>query len=100
MRPFHFRWAGWVFHMPRKAQPAIERFRERYEVDPETGCWNWTHTLHYKGYSKFWTPEGDEGHTFSYRYFVGPIPDGKEIHHKCRNRKCVNPNHLEVKTHA
>lgn len=28
----------------------------------------------------------------------GPVPQGKELDHLCRNRKCVNPSHLEVVT--
>ena len=30
---------------------------------------------------------------------VGPIPDGREIDHLCRNHRCVNPDHLEPVTH-
>jgi hypothetical protein len=29
----------------------------------------------------------------------GPIPPKKQIDHKCRNRLCVNPDHLEMVTH-
>lgn len=31
----------------------------------------------------------------SYETFVGPIPEGHEIDHKCSNTLCINPNHLE-----
>jgi len=27
---------------------------------------------------------------------MGPIPDGKQLDHLCRNHACVNPSHLEV----
>jgi hypothetical protein len=35
-------------------------------------------------------------HRASYEAFIGPIPDGMTIDHLCRNRKCVNPSHLEA----
>ena len=39
-------------------------------------------------------------HRVSYEFFVGPIPDGMEVDHLCRNRACVNPEHFEIVTSA
>ena len=35
-------------------------------------------------------------HRFSYELFIGPIPDGMTIDHKCANTRCVRPDHLEA----
>lgn len=32
-------------------------------------------------------------HIVSYELFVGCVPEGKELHHTCWNKKCVNPDH-------
>ena len=37
-------------------------------------------------------------HVWSYLYYVGDIPDGYEVDHKCKVRLCVNPKHLEAVT--
>lgn len=35
-------------------------------------------------------------HRMVYALYVGPIPDGAAIDHKCRNRACANYRHLEA----
>jgi hypothetical protein len=77
----------------------IERFEEKVERDPETGCWLWAACRNSAGYGKF----GIDGrvvlaHRFSYEQHVGPIPDGLQLDHLCRVRCCVNPAHLEPVT--
>jgi hypothetical protein len=39
-------------------------------------------------------------HRVAYLALVGPIPEGKELDHRCRNRACVRPECLELVTHA
>ena len=63
------------------------------------GCWEWRGALAKKGYAHFWLVNSPRiGHRISYQITRGPIPDGLTIAHLCRNKKCVNPSHLEVAT--
>jgi hypothetical protein len=39
-------------------------------------------------------------HRVAHELFIGPIPDGFEVDHLCRERLCVNPAHLEAVTKA
>ena len=74
------------------------RFARHYTVTDD-GCWRWTSGVNWGGYSKFWfCGRTVSGHRWSYEYFVGPIDDGLTIDHLCRNRRCVNPDHLEAVT--
>lgn len=41
----------------------------------------------------------ESAHRWTYRWFVGPIPQGHELDHLCRVMRCVNPAHLEAVTH-
>ena len=85
-------------------RPAIRRFREK--VRPaENGCIEWVGGLNGVGYGQFYRGRTDLGetgktyaHRWSYEYFIGPIPEGMHLDHLCRNRRCVNPEHLEPVT--
>jgi hypothetical protein len=74
----------------------IDKFFDR--VDKTDTCWNWTGVLN-KGYGIFFINyKKSSAHRFSYVYFKGNIPEGLVIDHLCRNRSCVNPDHLEAVT--
>lgn len=38
-------------------------------------------------------------HRLVYESLVGKIPEGLEIDHLCKNKICINPEHLEAVTH-
>ena len=62
-------------------------------------CWNWIGSLNPKGYGQYYDGvKPIKAHRFSYELFKGKIPEGLQLDHLCRNRKCVNPNHLEIVT--
>ena len=73
------------------------RFLERIKVFGE--CWEWQGTVAANGYGRCsMDNRNDMAHRVSYKLFVGPIADGMTIDHLCRNKRCVNPSHLEVVT--
>jgi len=66
-------------------------------VVPETGCWLWLGFTDKKGYGRF---RSKQAHRASYREYVGEIPTGLHVLHKCDVRGCINPSHLWVGTNA
>lgn len=83
-------------------RPLIERLRQKYIVDEQTGCWLWTARIDANGYGRFQRGPGVSplAHRAAYEMLVGPISDGLQLDHLCRVRHCVNPAHLEPVTHA
>lgn len=69
--------------------------------EPNSGCWIWTASAEQHGYGHLWLGAGrgqrtTGAHRLSYTLFVGPIPDGLLVMHKCDNPPCINPDHLSV----
>lgn len=74
----------------------ISRFKSKYQID-SNGCFVWTAGISTQGYGKFKVGGKTAlAHRWSYQLIKGEIPKGKVIDHLCRNRRCVNPDHLEA----
>lgn len=97
-----------------KPHPIEPRLLSR-RVITEAGCWHYTRFITRQGYGAI----GYQGrrnvlvHRVAYELFVGPIPEGLTLDHRCHtddetcpggstclHRRCFNPEHLEPVTHA
>lgn len=69
-------------------------------VEDANGCWIWQqHVDPRQGYGRKWDGERVVGaHVVYYRGAHGEVPEGREVHHTCGVRACVNPDHLEALT--
>lgn len=66
---------------------------------PASDCWVWQGDLNRNGYGTFRVKGRRKMvHRVVYQHLIGPIPPGLILDHKCRNRACCNPFHLEPVT--
>lgn len=72
-----------------------DRFHSR--LIKTDGCWTVRVKTLSEGYARLWKDgKSYHAHRVAYELYKGPIPEGLTIDHLCRNRACVNPDHLEA----
>lgn len=80
--------------------PKNDQERLMAKVEKVDGHWMWTGATGGDGrYGSFYYKgKVRRSHRAAYEMFIGPIPDGLVIDHKCRVTLCCNPEHLQVVT--
>lgn len=68
------------------------------KVEKTEDCWLWTAAAN--PYGVFASGFGFQvkAHVWSWEQVNGPVPEGKELDHLCRVKRCVRPDHLEPVT--
>ncbi len=73
------------------------------KVEKSDGCWIWKGHISDRGYGRYRfggrNCRRQMVHMIAYTLTKGTVPPELELDHVCRNKICVNPNHLEAVTH-
>jgi hypothetical protein len=84
--------------IPRLSVRDKKRFSRSFVVH-SNGCWNWKGPQNCKKYGTFfYSGKRYSAHRVSYLLRHGKIDPRLCIDHLCRNRLCINPDHLELVT--
>jgi hypothetical protein len=92
----------WKFgdSLPGPKRGALARVFSKIRI--ENGCWVWTASLTVRGGYAQANIGGRvvRVHRWLYEQLVAPVPMRLDLDHVCRQRRCVNPAHLEPVTRA
>lgn len=84
-----------IFAPNRRGVSVVDR------IDASGDCWEWTGNIKDNGYGYFSLGGRKQVvHRVVWESLVGPIPEGLDLDHLCRNRSCVNPDHCQPVTRA
>lgn len=89
-------WGGrFCSHACAARLPEHDRFWSNVAIGDPDGCWLWRGGTTRSGYGRLRANGRSTGaHRLSYEWFVGPIPEGYFVCHRCDVPECVNPEHL------
>ena len=87
-----------------RRQQIFDKIMAKVIICKNTGCWNWQGGDSGKGRGGGYGRMSLNGHTVAVHIamfvnFFGLVPGNKQVDHKCNNRKCCNPDHLELVSH-
>lgn len=69
--------------------------------EPNSGCWLWLGPMYRFGYGYYSEARGSKprnvtAHVAAFSRYRGMIPAGFDLHHVCKNKSCVNPEHMQI----
>lgn len=90
--------------LTERRKAIFEKIVARVKINSNTGCWEWQGPTSGSGRGGGYGRMSLDGQTVAvhivmFTNFFGFIPGKKQIDHKCNNRICCNPDHLEMVTH-
>lgn len=96
-RPIIFSAPKWPVWDRRLAKSSLDGFMEFVMPEPNSGCWLWLGPWSTAGYGRLARHEA--AHRMSLHLHGVKLMHGLDVHHRCKTRCCVNPDHLVQITH-